>query len=249
MATRASGEMLDTSTSQRTLPMADDAGSPSFGPLVPLPPWVARFQRRLSPPRIYERGKRLFDLALVLGTAPLWLAVLGAILVLLRLGSGGPVLYRQLRTGRHGERFPMWKLRTMVLGADEHEDDDLVPHVGQGPDPKVEDDPRVTPMGRLLRRTSLDELPQLWNVVRGEMSLVGPRPTSFPAETYRPWQRGRLEALPGLTGLWQVLARGSVDFDVRAGYDLEYVARRSMRFDLQILLRTVVVVTTGRGAR
>ena len=81
------------------------------------------------------------------------------------------------------------------------------------------------------------------------MSLIGPRPTSFPAETYRPWQRGRLEALPGLTGLWQVLARGSVDFNVRAGYDLEYVARRSTLLDFQILVRTLVVVLTCRGAR
>jgi lipopolysaccharide/colanic/teichoic acid biosynthesis glycosyltransferase len=240
--------MLDTSTS-RLLPMADDRGSPSLGPIASLPPWVARFPRRLSPSKGYERRKRCFDLVVVLGTAPLWVVALASILIVMRFGSGGPVLYRQLRTGRHGERFSMWKLRTMVPGADEHLDGDLVPHVDQGPAPKVVDDPRVTPMGRLLRRTSLDELPQLWNVLRGDMSLVGPRPTSFPAETYRPWQRGRLAAQPGLTGLWQVLARGSVDFDVRAGYDLEYVARRSMRLDLLILLRTFAVVLAGRGAR
>jgi lipopolysaccharide/colanic/teichoic acid biosynthesis glycosyltransferase len=191
----------------------------------------------------------MLDLTLVIATAPLWLVTLAGVVVLVRLSSAGPVLYRQRRTGRHGARFDMFKVRTMVVGADEHAGDDLVPHVDQGPEPKPEDDPRVTAVGRFLRRTSLDELPQLWNVLRGDMSLVGPRPTSFAADTYRPWHRERLVVPPGMTGLWQVLARGTTDFDLRAAYDLEYIARRSLRVDLEILMRTVVVVSLGSGAR
>jgi lipopolysaccharide/colanic/teichoic acid biosynthesis glycosyltransferase len=241
--------MVEAGAALRASPSRVDTGLQPRQWAPPLPSWVGRFRPRSAPARGYALSKRMLDLVLVTVTAPLWLITLAAIVAVARLSSGGPVLYRQRRTGRHGERFDMFKIRTMVVGADEHAGADLVPHVDQGPDPKAADDPRVTPVGRLLRRTSLDELPQLWNVLRGEMSLVGPRPTSFPAETYRPWQRERLAVVPGVTGLWQVLARGTTDFDLRAAYDLEYVARRSLRLDLAILLYTAVVVAAGRGAR
>ncbi|MBW3541424.1 MAG: sugar transferase, partial [Planctomycetes bacterium] len=116
------------------------------------------------------------------------------------------------------------------------------------PDFKITNDPRVTRIGRILRRTSLDELPQLFNVLRGEMSLVGPRPTSFDASTYTLPQTERLEVLPGITGLWQVSGRSDIDFEGRLALDLEYIRRRGFWFDLQILWKTAVAVFSRRGA-
>jgi lipopolysaccharide/colanic/teichoic acid biosynthesis glycosyltransferase len=110
------------------------------------------------------------------------------------------------------------------------------------------DDPRITPIGRILRRTSLDELPQLINVLKGDMSLVGPRPTSFSPATYEPWQTARLSVRPGVTGLWQVEGRGRVDFDDRLRLDLTYIERRGFFYDLWILLRTIPAVIQQRGS-
>jgi lipopolysaccharide/colanic/teichoic acid biosynthesis glycosyltransferase len=235
---------------QRALARSGNVRAESPRLIPPLPDWVARYPGAASPSASYEPCKRALDLGLVIVSAPVWLALLGLVALAVKVGSPpGPVFYRQARTGTGGARFGMWKVRTMVVGADAYVDAHLVPHVDQGPEPKAADDPRVTAIGRLLRRTSLDELPQLWNVVRGEISLVGPRPTSFAAETYRPWHRARLDVPPGLTGLWQVLARGTTDFDLRVAYDLEYISRRSLRLDLEILVRTAIVVLTGRGAR
>jgi lipopolysaccharide/colanic/teichoic acid biosynthesis glycosyltransferase len=117
-----------------------------------------------------------------------------------------------------------------------------------GPDFKLADDPRVTRLGVFLRKTSLDEAPQLWNILRGDMSLVGPRPTSFPANTYDLWHTERLEVVPGLTGLWQVAGRGEIDFDDRVRLDITYVRNRSLSLDLSILLRTIPAVLSQRGA-
>jgi lipopolysaccharide/colanic/teichoic acid biosynthesis glycosyltransferase len=117
-----------------------------------------------------------------------------------------------------------------------------------GPDFKITDDPRVTRIGRLLRKTSLDELPQVWNVLRGDMSLVGPRPTSFEMQSYHLWHTERLEVVPGLTGLWQVNGRGDLDFDDRVRLDIEYIERRCLRLDLVILLRTFTAVFKQQGA-
>jgi len=116
------------------------------------------------------------------------------------------------------------------------------------PDFKIRDDPRITAVGVLLRKTSLDELPQIWNVLRGDMSLVGPRPTSFGIETYRDWHMARLAVPPGITGLWQVAARCSTEFDDRVRLDLEYIRRRSIGLDLLILVRTLTAVARSRGA-
>ncbi len=117
-----------------------------------------------------------------------------------------------------------------------------------GPDFKMEQDPRITRVGAIMRKTSLDELPQLWNIFCGDMSLVGPRPTSFGVDTYRPWHAERLEVKPGLTGLWQITARGDLDFDYRVRLDIAYVRQRSLLLDFWILLRTVPSVLAQRGA-
>lgn len=196
----------------------------------------------------YLRNKRLLDLAFCIVAMPLALPVLLICAALVKLSSPGPILFVQERTGRGGRRFKMMKFRTMVRDAEdlkgELEDDNLM----GGPDFKLPDDPRVTTVGRLLRRTSLDEAPQLWNILRGDMSLVGPRPTSFSADTYDLWHTERLEAVPGLTGLWQVGGRGEIGFDDRVRLDIAYVRGRSLPLDAMILLRTIPAVLSQRGA-
>jgi len=166
----------------------------------------------------------------------------------LRLSSRGPIFFIQQRTGWGGRRFKMVKFRTMVDGAASLKADLQSENVMGGPDFKVANDPRVTPVGPILRKTSLDEAPQIWNILRGEMSLVGPRPTSFEASTYELWHTERLEVVPGLTGLWQVRGRGDIDFDERVRLDIAYVRNRSMALDFSILLRTIPAVLSQRGA-
>ncbi|MBW2270232.1 MAG: sugar transferase [Deltaproteobacteria bacterium] len=197
---------------------------------------------------IYEVCKRFLDLAFCLAALPMVLPVLGLAAAAVRLSDGGPVLFWQERTGRSGRRFRMWKLRTMVVNAEELKGNLTDLNERDGPDFKIEHDPRITTLGRWLRRTSLDELPQIFNVLGGTMSLVGPRPTSFAAETYTLWHTERLEVPPGITGLWQIQGRGGLDFDERVRLDIEYVRRRSIALDLTILLRTIVPVLSGRGA-
>jgi len=167
---------------------------------------------------------------------------------LVKISGHGPLLFAQPRTGLGGRRFRMYKFRTMIPEATAMKDQVRRANGVVGPDFKLKDDPRVTRIGRFLRRTSLDELPQIWNVVRGDMSLVGPRPTSFGPEAYSLWHTERLEAVPGLTGLWQLEGRGSIDFDDRVRLDIAYVRNRSIRLDLEILLRTIPAVLLQRGA-
>lgn len=158
--------------------------------------------------------------------------------IAIKLGSRGPVFYRQRRVGLGGREFEMLKLRTMVQGSDP---------VGIGT-VVTRDDPRVTGAGRVLRRTSLDEVPNLVNVLRGEMAIVGPRPT-IPAqvEDYTPRQRRRHEVLPGITGWAQVQGRAGITWEERIEFDLAYVERRGFALDLRILLLTAWLVLTGRG--
>ncbi len=158
--------------------------------------------------------------------------------VAIKLSSRGPVLYRQLRVGRDGAPFDLFKLRTMHVGADP---------VGVGT-PVLEDDPRVTRAGRLLRRFSLDEIPNLVNVLRGEMAIVGPRPTlAAQVELYTPHQRRRLEVKPGLTGWAQVNGRAGIPWGDRIELDVWYVDHRSSALDLRILARTLRLLVTGHG--
>ena len=183
--------------------------------------------------------KRAFDiavsaLALVIGSP-----ILLAIALSIRLRDGAPVLFRQTRIGLHGRRFEMLKFRTMSIDAELRLEALMAHSEIEGAAFKMTDDPRVTRSGRVLRRSSLDELPQLWNVLLGEMSLVGPRP-ALPREvdTYDLWHRRRLSMKPGITGLWQVSARRSASFDAWAQLDLSYIDRWSLWLDIKILART-----------
>jgi lipopolysaccharide/colanic/teichoic acid biosynthesis glycosyltransferase len=160
--------------------------------------------------------------------------------VAIRLETRGPAIYRQRRVGREGDRFEMYKLRTMVVGADPTPDETWKP-LRSG-------DPRVTRVGAVLRRMSLDEIPNLVNVLRGEMSIVGPRPTiEAQVEQYTPRQLRRLEVKPGITGWAQVNGRASLSWEERIELDLWYVENRSLSLDLRILARTARLLVTGRG--
>jgi lipopolysaccharide/colanic/teichoic acid biosynthesis glycosyltransferase len=196
----------------------------------------------------YLAAKRAVDVALCVALAPFVLPLLLACAIAVGLDSPGPVFFSQNRTGRHGRRFRMWKFRTMVRDAEQLKAGLAHLNVLPPPDFKIPDDPRITRMGRFLRRTSLDELPQLLNVLRGEMTLVGPRPTSFAAETYSLWHTARLEVVPGVTGLWQVRARGSCTFDERLRMDIEYIRSMGPLTDLRILWLTVAAVVQRSGA-
>lgn len=158
-----------------------------------------------------------------------------------------PVLFRQRRTGRHGREFRVLKFRTMVRDADELKEQLRPLSVVPWPDFRVPNDPRVTRIGRFLRKTSLDELPQFVNVLRGEMSLVGPRPTTFAASTYSLWETGRLEYRPGITGPWQVWGRSTMDFDERCRLEIRFFRKRSILAELWILMATVGSVVGRRG--
>lgn len=195
--------------------------------------------------------KRAIDLAgailLLVGCAPIMLIVA----LLVRCTSRGPVIFTQERCGLGGRRFRFYKFRTMVDGAEDQQAS--LGHLNEvtGPAFKITRDPRITRLGAVLRKTSLDELPQLWNVLRGEMSLVGPRPP-MPDEvsTYTARQLERLSVTPGMTGLWQVSGRSTInDFETWLELDLTYVRRWSLWLDFRILAKTIVVVISARGAQ
>ena len=213
--------------------------------------WLYRFEpeKRLLRGRAYLIAKRLMDLTLVSLSLPLVLPLMGLCALLLKLESPhAPIFFTQFRTGMGGRRFRMYKFRSMVANAEELKKELAHLNELQWPDFKITSDPRITRVGHFLRKTSLDELPQLYNVWRGEMSLVGPRPTSFSPGTYRLWHTERLDVLPGLTGLWQITARGSSEFDDRLRLDIAYIERRCLWLDIQILIRTVTAVLEQRGA-
>jgi exopolysaccharide biosynthesis polyprenyl glycosylphosphotransferase len=195
-------------------------------------------------------AKRVLD---VVGSALALLVLsplLATIALLVKLESPGPALFRQVRVGLMGRRFTLYKFRSMRNGAEDELHRLLSRNEADGPVFKMRDDPRVTRVGAFLRRTSLDEFPQLWNVLVGEMSLVGPRPP-LPQEVqrYQRWQRRRLSVKPGLTCTWQVSGRSDMTFDRWMELDLEYIDRWSLRNDLRILMRTIPAVLLGRGAR
>ncbi len=183
-------------------------------------------------------------LILALGL-PFWLCIALAI----RLNSPGEVIYRQTRIGQNGRPFKVYKFRSMYKDAENVLSDLLIYNEAQGPLFKMKDDPRITPVGKFLRRTSFDEIPQLINVIQGEMSLVGPRPP-LPHEVaqYEEWQKGRLAMKPGMTGLWQVRGRSDISFDEGVLMDLYYIENWSLRLYFQILLRTIPAVVRSRGA-
>jgi exopolysaccharide biosynthesis polyprenyl glycosylphosphotransferase len=194
-------------------------------------------------------AKRLLDVVLVSLLLLLALPVVTLVAAAIKLTSGGSVLFRQTRCGLNGRFFTLYKFRTMVEDAEERRRELLHLNEMKGPVFKLRSDPRVTWLGRILRRFSLDELPQFWNVLRGDMSLVGPRPP-IPEEVaqYQRWQRRRLAMKPGLTCLWQISGRNNVDFERWMQLDLEYIDSWSPMLDLKILLKTIPVVLSGKGA-
>lgn len=214
--------------------------------------WVERTrpERYLLRGRAYLVAKRAMDLCLTLLSLPLWLPLFGLSVLLLKLESPrDPVFFIQQRTGKGGRRFRMYKFRTMVVNAEKLKKELAHLNELQWPDFKITNDPRITRVGRILRKTSLDELPQLLNVLKGEMSLVGPRPTSFAAETYSLWQTERLDVQPGVTGLWQIVGRSTTEFDDRLRLDIAYMEHRCLWLDIEILVRTFTAVLQQRGAR
>jgi lipopolysaccharide/colanic/teichoic acid biosynthesis glycosyltransferase len=198
--------------------------------------------------RSYLVAKRAFDISFCLFLLPIVLPLLALCALAILVDSRGPVVIAQPRTGRDARTFRMFKFRTMVRNAEELKAGLAHLNVLPLPDFKIPNDPRITRVGKILRQTSLDELPQLFNVLRGDMSLVGPRPTSFSATTYSLWHSRRLEVTPGITGLWQIKGRNLTTFDERLRLDIEYIERRSLFFDLEILARTIPAVFRRSGA-
>jgi lipopolysaccharide/colanic/teichoic acid biosynthesis glycosyltransferase len=193
-------------------------------------------------------GKRALDVAI----AAVGLVVLSPVLLIVSavmiIAEGRPVLFRQVRVGVHGRTFNIVKFRTMTRDAEARYEDVVDMSDTRGAAFKMTDDPRITRIGRVLRRTSIDEIPQLWNVLRGEMSVVGPRPAP-PREVaaYDVWHRRRLSMKPGITGLWQVEARFDEEFDHRARLDLAYIDRWSIWLDIKIIARTIPAVVANPG--
>ena len=200
------------------------------------------------PSRRYLVAKRALDIAVSLTALILIAPILIACALAIRLESPGPVMFSQKRTGRAGRRFPMWKFRTMVANAEELKAELAHLNILPPPDFKIPNDPRITRVGRFLRATSLDELPQLLNVLRGDMSIVGPRPTSFPASSYELWHTQRLDVAPGMTGLWQLEGRNATTFDERLRLDVQYIRHMSLGQDLRLMARTVGAVVRRDGA-
>ena len=229
-------------------------GSSRWPELVPLPGGaLARSLPAYEAPAetgLYLRfGKRLLDvlgasLGLLLSSPLLLIAA-----VLIKLESRGPVIYKSIRIGRGARPFAFLKLRSMVDGAELHRQKLSHLNEADGPVFKIAADPRVTRIGRLLRMSSIDEIPQLWNVLRGEMSLVGPRPPiAEEVVQYEPWQLRRLDVVPGITCLWQISGRSRIGFQEWMRLDLEYIRHRSFQLDLKILIRTIPAVLSREGA-
>jgi exopolysaccharide biosynthesis polyprenyl glycosylphosphotransferase len=193
--------------------------------------------------------KRAIDIGVSATALTLLSPLLLSVAALIKLTSRGPLLFRQARVGQHGHQFNMLKFRSMVVNAEELKARLLALNEQQGPVFKMKSDPRITRVGRFIRKYSIDELPQLLNVLRGEMSLVGPRPP-IPAEVakYEAWQRRRLSVRPGLTCVWQVSGRNEISFEEWMYLDMQYIDHWSLQGDLQLLAKTVPVVLTGRGA-
>jgi lipopolysaccharide/colanic/teichoic acid biosynthesis glycosyltransferase len=194
--------------------------------------------------------KRALDIILALAGLIVLMPLFAAVAVLIKLTSRGPVFYEWRVLGRHAEPFTGYKFRTMVVDAEELKAGFMHRNEMRGPVFKMRDDPRITRIGRWLRRYSIDELPQLWSVLKGDMSLVGPRPPA-PEEfvAFEPWQRGKLAVTPGITCIWQVEGRSQIsDFAQWAALDLDYIRRWDLKLDLWILLRTIPAVLSARGA-
>ena len=193
--------------------------------------------------------KRVIDLSISIIAIPFMLILFTVVALLIKLDSPGPVIFKQRRVGKDGRPFHVLKFRSMVEGAEQMQADLEALNEADGPLFKVKRDPRVTRVGKWLRRTSIDELPQLINVIRGEMSIVGPRPgTPEEVAQYEPWQMQRISVLPGITGLWQVSGRSDVPFEEMVLLDIFYIENWSLDLEIRILLQTIPYVLLGHGA-
>lgn len=193
--------------------------------------------------------KRLIDIAGSLGGIVLLSPVLLITALLIKMEDRGPVFFRQTRVGKWGKHFQMYKFRSMTVGADKMKDGLMDKNESGGVTFKMKQDPRITRVGRFIRKFSIDELPQLFNILKGEMSLVGPRPP-VPREVaeYSLTDRRRLEVIPGLTCLWQVSGRSDINFEGQVRLDIQYLESRTLKGDIILLLKTIPVVLSGRGA-
>jgi lipopolysaccharide/colanic/teichoic acid biosynthesis glycosyltransferase len=197
----------------------------------------------------YHAIKRAIDLTLTIVTMPFWLTIIVICAILIKLDSPeGPVFFTQMRPGQGGRRFKMYKLRTMVPNAEALNKQLIHMSDVKGIEFKMKDDPRITRVGKFLRKTSLDELPQLFNVLLGDMSIIGPRPTVSSSEAYELWQTQIFDVKPGITGLWQITGRGLSNFDDRVRLDVAYIKRYSFWMDMNILVRTIPSVLWQKGA-
>lgn len=205
--------------------------------------------REVEISRFGQAVKRVIDLVLVLVGAIPALVLAGMIALAIKLESPGPVLFFQERVGQHGKLFKMIKFRSMVVDADDQKAALLAMNEASGPIFKIKDDPRLTRAGKVIRRLSLDELPQLYNILVGNMTLVGPRPP-LPEEVaqYQSWHKQRLEVKGGLTGLWQVSGRSDLTFDEQCLLDIYYIENWSLALDLRIIFHSIPYVLFGRGA-
>ncbi|MEC0282044.1 sugar transferase [Terribacillus saccharophilus] len=204
----------------------------------------------ISERKAYLITKRTIDIFLSLIGIILLLPVLLLIAIFIKLeDKKGSIIFKQERVGIHGKTFYMYKFRSMVSNAEELLKDLIEQNEASGPLFKMKEDPRVTKIGRFLRKTSLDELPQLINVIKGEMSLVGPRP-ALPkeVETYTSFERQRLEVTPGLTCFWQVEGRSNIGFEEQVQLDLKYIEKRSFKTDISLIIRTIKVLFGSNGA-
>jgi lipopolysaccharide/colanic/teichoic acid biosynthesis glycosyltransferase len=209
--------------------------------MSPLP----RLPRTASTRRALRRTVDLLVVALI---APVVVPLALFIALAIRIDSRGPILVRHQRLGRGGARFDLLKFRTMVPNADELKESLRDLNVLPWPDFKIPNDPRVTRIGGFLRKSSLDELPQLWNLVRGELTLIGPRPCSINLGDYALWQTERLEVTPGLFGRWQAEARGKANFDERCRMDIGDIRNRKVTTQIRVAYRSLAAVFTGQGA-
>lgn len=194
--------------------------------------------------------KRLFDILASFILLLLLLPMFGVIALAIRLESPGPILFKQMRVGRWGQLFTMWKFRSMYVDAEARKAELLQQNeMAGGVIFKMKQDPRVTRVGRLIRKTSIDELPQLWNVLKGEMSLVGPRPPVISeVNQYSLADRRRLEVIPGITCIWQVSGRSEIPFEQQVELDVQYIESQSFWTDIKILLKTIPALLLGKGA-
>jgi exopolysaccharide biosynthesis polyprenyl glycosylphosphotransferase len=198
---------------------------------------------------VYAVSKRIFDIVVGTIIVIMLIPILPLIAIMIKLDTRGPVLFKQDRVGGNGKIFKFYKFRSMVHRADEGKGGLSEMNEQDGPVFKIRSDPRITSVGRFLRRSSLDEIPQMFNVLKGDMSIVGPRPP-LPGEVanYQPWHMGRLAVKPGITCLWQISGRSHIGFNEWMRLDMEYLKTRSFKTDLLIFLRTIPAVIARKGA-